>query len=169
MIANLVAANTNRFRLLKSYKAVPGKDENVAIFESAQITTLTQKWTGPLKYTTIPRKQSILNMNNLQSQDTANHYKIPDATDRDTVLNLAKMTLDAYYEINDPAWLPVPGWDVSTKFGWNNGGIRGYLFESESKEDLVIVIKGTSLATPLGSGPTAKLDKLNVFNILTKG
>jgi putative lipase involved disintegration of autophagic bodies len=163
LFVNLVAANTSRFKLLKTYKALPGKDEKVAVFEATQIHSLQQEWSGPLKYETIPKKQTILSMNNMQSQGAFNHFKIPDATDRDTVLNLAKMTLDSYYDTTDPAWLPVPGWDVAAKFGWNNGGIRGYLFESESKEDLVIVIKGTSLATPVGSGPTAKLDKLNVF------
>jgi putative lipase involved disintegration of autophagic bodies len=41
-------------------------------------------------------------------------------------------------------------------------GIRGYLFHDAATDILIIAIKGTSLATPIGSGPTSKLDKLNV-------
>jgi putative lipase involved disintegration of autophagic bodies len=157
LFLNLVTANTSRFKLLKTYKALPGKDEKVAVFEATQIHSLQQEWSGPLKYETIPKKQTILNIqNSIQSV-----LKIPDSTDHDTVVNLAKLILNAYYETKDPAWVKVPGWDVAAKFGWNNGGIRGYLFESESKEDLIIVIKGTSLATPVSNEPTGKLDKLN--------
>ncbi|KAI8923234.1 Alpha/Beta hydrolase protein [Entophlyctis helioformis] len=86
---------------------------------------------------------------------------VPDHTDPETVLNFARFTYDAYYEPDDKAWTPVPGWNVTGRFGWRDGGIRGYLFIDETEEILVIVIKGTSLSTPIGSGPTAKLDKLN--------
>ncbi|KAI8903493.1 Alpha/Beta hydrolase protein [Gorgonomyces haynaldii] len=86
---------------------------------------------------------------------------VPDHTDPETVLTLAKMTLDSYYEPGQSGWLPIPGYNVTAKFGWEQTGIRGYLFQDTDQDVLVIVIKGTSLATPIGSGPTAKLDKLN--------
>ncbi|KAK6095932.1 putative lipase atg15 [Batrachochytrium dendrobatidis] len=86
---------------------------------------------------------------------------IPDPTDPETVLSFARMTYDAYYEPEDKAWIPVPGWNVSGRFGWQTSGIRGYVFVDDTEHFLVIVIKGTSLSTPIGSGPTAQLDKLN--------
>ncbi|KAH6562539.1 hypothetical protein BASA50_001818 [Batrachochytrium salamandrivorans] len=86
---------------------------------------------------------------------------LPDHTDPTTVLNFARLTYNSYYEPDDKAWLPVPGWNVTGSFGWNTGGIRGYVFSDDTEDTLIIVIKGTSLATPVGSGPTAKLDKLN--------
>ena len=86
---------------------------------------------------------------------------VPDHTDKETVVNMAKITLDSYYEPSDKNWIPVPGWNVSAKFGWDMGGIRGYLFQDVENNVLLIAIKGTSLAVPLASGPTAKLDKLN--------
>jgi lipase ATG15 len=85
----------------------------------------------------------------------------PDPTDKDTILTLARFTVDAYYEPSDPKWINVPGWNVSASFGWDKSGIRGYLFQDLARNLVVIVIKGTSLATPIGSGPTAKLDKFN--------
>ncbi|KAL2911691.1 putative lipase atg15 [Polyrhizophydium stewartii] len=86
---------------------------------------------------------------------------LPDPTDPGTVLTFARFTYDAYFEPDDKGWVPVPGWNVTGRFGWQTGGIRGYLFVDDALGILVIVIKGTSLATPVGSGPTAQLDKLN--------
>jgi lipase ATG15 len=75
------------------------------------------------------------------------------------VLALAKMTLNSYYEPSDSKWVPIPGWEVDYSFGWSSSGIRGYVFSSAEVQ--VIVIKGTSLSTPIGSGPTAAQDKYN--------
>ncbi|KAJ1327245.1 hypothetical protein BSLG_010587 [Batrachochytrium salamandrivorans] len=93
---------------------------------------------------------------------------LPDHTDPTTVLNFARLTYNSYYEPDDKAWLPVPGWNVTGSFGWNTGGIRGYVFSDDTEDTLIIVIKGTSLATPVGSGPTAKLDKLNTIFLTVK-
>jgi putative lipase involved disintegration of autophagic bodies len=75
------------------------------------------------------------------------------------VLALAKMTLNSYYEPSDSKWVSIPGWEVDYSFGWSSSGIRGYVFSSGEVQ--VIVIKGTSLSTPIGSGPTAAQDKFN--------
>ena len=75
------------------------------------------------------------------------------------VLALAKMTLNSYYEPSDSKWLAIPGWEVDYSFGWSSKGIRGYVFSNGDSQ--VIVIKGTSLSTPIGSGPTAAQDKFN--------
>ena len=79
--------------------------------------------------------------------------------DPNHVLALAKMTLNSYYEPSDSKWVSIPGWEVDYSFGWTYSGIRGYVFSSG--EIQVIVIKGTSLSTPIGSGPTAAQDKFN--------
>lgn len=86
---------------------------------------------------------------------------VPNHTDPQTVLSMARMTRNSYYEPSDKDWDLLPGWNVSASFGWQNSGIRGYLFADDSQGVLVIALKGTSLATPIVSGPTARLDKLN--------
>lgn len=88
-------------------------------------------------------------------------HLLPDYTDPQTVLNLARLSLDSYYEPDDKNWLSVPGWNITSRFGGGAAGIRGYLFQDYEINALLIVIKGTSLSTPIGSGPTAKQDKLN--------
>jgi putative lipase involved disintegration of autophagic bodies len=89
--------------------------------------------------------------------------KIPDSTDPLTVLNFARMCLDSYYEPDSSSWIPVPGWNVTARFGWDGRvGLKGYLFQEEKSEVLVIVIKGTSLATPVSGGETSVMDRFNV-------
>ncbi|KAI8895372.1 Alpha/Beta hydrolase protein, partial [Globomyces pollinis-pini] len=86
---------------------------------------------------------------------------MPNHKDPKSVLALAQITQDSYFEQNDPQWIAVPGWNVTSGFGFDSGAIRGYVFENDLEDTLIIVIKGTSLATPIGSGPTAAMDKLN--------
>lgn len=87
---------------------------------------------------------------------------IPNMSDPLTVLNFAKMTYNSYYEPNSGSWKVVPGWNVTAGFGWDSSvGIRGYLYQDLENGALVIVMKGTSLATPVSGGPTAVADKLN--------
>ena len=76
---------------------------------------------------------------------------MPDPTNPDTVLTLAQMTYNAYFEPLRDDWRDVPGWNVSTEFGWENDGIRGYVFVDEEKDTLIITIKGTS-ARWIGGG-----------------
>lgn len=77
--------------------------------------------------------------------------KLPDPTNSDTVLKLAQMTYNAYFEPSREDWRDVEGWNVSTEFGWENDGIRGYVFVDDEKDTLVITIKGTS-ARWIGGG-----------------
>ncbi|KAJ3213229.1 putative lipase atg15, partial [Dinochytrium kinnereticum] len=88
-------------------------------------------------------------------------YVVPDDRSRDTVLALGKMAYNAYYEPTNREWVEVPGWGASDGFGTKGSGIRGYIYASESQDVVVIVIKGTSLQTPVTGGPSSANDKLN--------
>lgn len=85
----------------------------------------------------------------------------PDLTDRPTVLELAKMTGNAYVRPEDKGWYDVGGrWNTSYPFGWDpeDNGFRGNVFVSDDNSTVVLSIKGTSL---YGQGNTATRDKLN--------
>ncbi|KAJ3411444.1 putative lipase atg15 [Chytridiales sp. JEL 0842] len=85
----------------------------------------------------------------------------PDMSDPQTVLSLAKMTYNSYNEPTDKQWMPIPGYNVTDRFGWTSDGIRGYVFVDEENEVVVVAVKGTSLTTPIGGGPTSPRDKFN--------
>ncbi|KAI8852072.1 hypothetical protein BC829DRAFT_385878 [Chytridium lagenaria] len=70
--------------------------------------------------------------------------EVPNMTDTLTVLNLAKMTFNSYTEPTNKDWM---GFRLGM---WYSDGIRGYVFVDESKDTVVIAVKGTSLQTPVG-------------------
>ena len=85
----------------------------------------------------------------------------PDLTDRPTVMELARMTGNAYVRPDDKGWYEVGGrWNTSFPFGWDpeENGFRGNVFVSDDNSTVVLSIKGTSL---FGQGNTASRDKLN--------
>ncbi|KIR28031.1 lipase [Cryptococcus deuterogattii LA55] len=88
---------------------------------------------------------------------------VPDLTDRQTVLALAKMTSNAYVTPGGAGWYPLEGWNASTPFGWEPeaDGLRGHVFADEKNETIIISIKGTSAGVLGSGGPTAKNDKFN--------
>ncbi|KAH8114230.1 Alpha/Beta hydrolase protein [Phellopilus nigrolimitatus] len=90
----------------------------------------------------------------------------PNVEDRATLLVLAKMTNNAYFEPSDKSWYTLgPYWgNTSYPFGWepDADGFRGHVFVSEDNSTVVLSIKGTSAGWLIGdSGPTVKKDKLN--------
>ncbi|KAL5490647.1 ATG15_1 [Sanghuangporus weigelae] len=90
----------------------------------------------------------------------------PDVNHRETLLTLAKMTNNAYYEPAEKEWYALdPSWgNDSYPFGWepDADGFRGYIFVSEDNSTVVLSVKGTSGGWIVGGGgPTAKKDKLN--------
>lgn len=107
----------------------------------------------------------------------------PDVENRATLLQLAKMTNNAYYNTSDKGWYTLePFWgntvssplcSLSTYFllhvqsypiGWepDADGFRGHIFVSEDNSTVVLSIKGTSLSWLVGDGgPTVKKDKYN--------
>ncbi|WVQ79785.1 hypothetical protein IAT38_001885 [Cryptococcus sp. DSM 104549] len=89
---------------------------------------------------------------------------VPDTTDRQTLLALAKMTSNAYYEMPGlKGWWGLDGYK-STPFGWGDGfdGLRGHIFADEKNETVVIAIKGTSMGF-VGDrgGPSTRKDRFN--------
>jgi lipase ATG15 len=108
----------------------------------------------------------------------------PDVESRETLLELAKMTNNAYVDPEDPAWYDLgDGWNAvnpfffffglpgyiltvysqSYPFGWepDSDGFRGHVFATPDNSTVIISIKGTSAGFFGGGGPTTKKDKLN--------
>ncbi|KAG8993776.1 putative lipase atg15 [Tulasnella sp. JGI-2019a] len=86
----------------------------------------------------------------------------PDIEDRITLLELAKITGNAYaLNVSQPNWYPLdPKWNTSTPFGWavDEDGFRGHVFATPDNSTVILSIKGTTLS---GAGPTAKKDRFN--------
>lgn len=105
----------------------------------------------------------------------------PDVERRETLLELAKMTNNAYLEPDDPDWYDLDGhWNVvrhlsclllcpkfngsqTYPFGWepDTDGFRGHVFANPDNSTVVVSIKGTSAGIFGGGGPTVKKDKIN--------
>lgn len=88
----------------------------------------------------------------------------PDVESRETLLQLAKITNNAYVPPDDPQWYDLGGeFNVSYPFGWepDDDGFRGHVFATPDNKTVVLSIKGTSAAFIGGGGPTSKKDKLN--------
>ncbi|KIO18591.1 hypothetical protein M407DRAFT_246439 [Tulasnella calospora MUT 4182] len=88
----------------------------------------------------------------------------PDATNRETLLELAKMTNNAYLEPGDDGWYNLTdNWNKSSPFGWepDADGFRGHIFVSSDESTVVLSIKGTSAGVLGGGGPTVRKDKFN--------
>ncbi|KAK7690450.1 hypothetical protein QCA50_005548 [Cerrena zonata] len=88
----------------------------------------------------------------------------PDVENRQTLLELAKMTNNAYLEPGEAGWYELSGeWNVSYPFGWepDQDGFRGHVFATPDNSTVVLAIKGTSASFIGGGGPTSKKDKIN--------
>ncbi|KAF8623624.1 hypothetical protein AX17_007326 [Amanita inopinata Kibby_2008] len=88
----------------------------------------------------------------------------PNVESRETLLELAKMTNNAYVEPGSGEWYELDGdWTVSYPFGWepDGDGFRGHVFATADNSTVVLAIKGTSTELWSGGGPTAKKDKFN--------
>ncbi|WVR03882.1 hypothetical protein IAU60_000881 [Kwoniella sp. DSM 27419] len=88
---------------------------------------------------------------------------VPDVTDRQTLISLAKMSSNAYVEPDSGEWWPTGRWNATVPFGWEQDadGLRGHVFADEKNETVIISIKGTSAGVLGSGGPTAKNDKFN--------
>jgi len=88
----------------------------------------------------------------------------PDVENRSTLLELAKMTNNAYVKPDSHDWYKLErNWTVSYPFGWepDADGFRGHVFATPDNSTVVLSIKGTSGELWTGGGPTAERDKLN--------
>ncbi|KAL7416935.1 Alpha/Beta hydrolase protein [Mrakia frigida] len=88
----------------------------------------------------------------------------PDLTDKQTVLNLARMANDAYATPGESRWMELDKFNLTLPFGWGeeDAGLRGHVFADSTNSTLVVSFKGTSLDGPVPKGgSTAKLDRIN--------
>ncbi|BFZ53206.1 Putative lipase atg15 [Savitreella phatthalungensis] len=81
---------------------------------------------------------------------------VPDVNSRPTVVNLAAMTSNAYTkEPHTGDWIDLKAnFNSSTRFGWDESGLRGHVFANRDNSTVVISYKGTSLV-----GDTYQHDK----------
>ena len=84
----------------------------------------------------------------------------PDVTDRHTLKMLARLSCWAYYEHVPATITDAPGWQWSSKFGWDVDGLRGHIFAKANNASILVALKGTS-ASVLPGGKTAQQDKDN--------
>jgi lipase ATG15 len=86
----------------------------------------------------------------------------PDVEDKETVINLAYMSEDAYKAgRDDPEWLDVDDqYNSSVPFGWDDSGIRGHVFSDDTNSTIILAVKGTTVAMFEGNG-TSGHDKEN--------
>lgn len=113
------------------------------IFESiVKVPSLT-------KFTIRSRNQRphISGYDTQQKIDTHTIRMEPNITDKETVVNLAKMTSDAYiYDPREPDWLNTSlGFNFTHRFGWLDEGLRGHIFTTEDYSTVVISYKGTTI------------------------
>ena len=89
---------------------------------------------------------------------------IPDVSDQQTIVNLAKMSQNAY--VRDPFtgdWQNVTDKNDES-FGWDDDFIRGHIFKNEQEKIIIISYKGTSSKGLPGTGSdndTIENDKFN--------
>lgn len=90
----------------------------------------------------------------------------PDVKDKQTILNFANMSEDAYKPgRDDPEWLDV-GEDYSSSipFGWEDSGIRGHVFSDDTNSTVILSVKGTTVAMFEGNGTSGRdKDNDNLF------
>ena len=93
---------------------------------------------------------------------TTDDVPAPNVADKETVLNFAYMTANAYVEKpGEPDWEDVGApFNRSADFGWETDGLRGHVWADENNSTIVIGLKGTSLAVFDGDGTTTN-DKEN--------
>lgn len=117
----------------------------------------------------VPRVQSLLERARtvdapLMPEGTV--YDAPDPLDKETMVQLALMSSNAYYESEEAAdgeWREIdPVWNETLPFGFDADGTRGQIYALDDGSVVVIAIKGTS-AEFLGvvGGETSENDKIN--------
>ncbi|KAI8361630.1 Alpha/Beta hydrolase protein [Mortierella sp. GBAus27b] len=93
---------------------------------------------------------------------TSEPIPAPDVTDKETVIQFAKLNYNAYSEVGDAGWFDLgTNWTVNSTFGWEQEGIRGHVYAAADNTTLLIAIKGTTAAFLGGGGGTSTRDKIN--------
>lgn len=87
---------------------------------------------------------------------------MPNVTDKETVLSLARIAADAYIEVEGTEdWMDVGNpYNLTGHFGWTGDGLRGHIFSDDGNKTIIIGLKGTSPAVFDGPDTTTN-DKVN--------
>jgi lipase ATG15 len=88
----------------------------------------------------------------------------PDITDKETILTLARMSANAYEpKPGEGNWRDVgSGFNKSADFGWEDDGIRGYIYTNEDASIVTISFKGGTPQAGWIGGETSSNDRDNV-------
>lgn len=107
---------------------------------------------------------SIRSQSQAQQKSTQDPYEtdsnnnlFPAYNDPETVANFAKMTSNAYVARVFAGWRNVTDYDLADGFGWDEAGLRGYIFVNKAKNIVITSFKGTSIF--LAGGDTVSRDK----------
>ena len=148
LIRTSYPSTTSTFKLVRIFH------KSTSLYNNTFKTTHIQNpHTFTIKHLPIPpRFQTQRNKLNNQFPLNTAFQRHPDITDKQTILNMAQMTANAYSTPSIEKWVDVPGWNVSTRFGWESDGLRGYVYSDSLAEVFVIVIKGTSAGIFEGTG-----------------
>ena len=94
---------------------------------------------------------------------TRKDMRVPNVTDKATVISLAEIASNAYIEVpGTEDWITVGShWNTTDDFGWNGDGVRGHVWADEKNTTLVIGLKGTTLSIFTAAGQTSPRDKVN--------
>lgn len=85
--------------------------------------------------------------NNSLSPEHYNEVQGPNVSDKETILNLAIMSQNAYVaETFSDGWQDIHGpFNYSQGFGWQNDGLRGHIYADEDNSTIIMALKGTSV------------------------
>jgi len=77
----------------------------------------------------------------------ANSRPSPNTRDKETVVNLAKMTSDAYlFDPHEPDWRNTSlGFNFTSRLPWKDDSLQGHVFSTEDYDIVVVAFKGTSI------------------------
>ncbi|KAI3640900.1 hypothetical protein MIR68_001778 [Amoeboaphelidium protococcarum] len=127
--------------------------QHEALNEAFTIQPITQQ-----QSTAKSSKKSQKSSGALKRKITSRLY--PDPHDIDMVINLAKMSNNAYNEVNSSTWWDIDGHKAKVSFGRDSTGLRGYVYASNDESLIIMAIKGTSTKFfGFGGGRTGIRDK----------
>lgn len=88
---------------------------------------------------------------------------------RDTLITFAELA-QASYDRKAMSIVDSDGLSIFQGIGWDQVGIRGYIWTDNLKENVVVVFKGTSVSFPGSASdtiPTTSEDRIQVFSHLS--
>ena len=80
-------------------------------------------------------------------------------------LPLALLCSNAYQR-NESNFLNVTNWSSEERVGWNEPGLRGYVFGDQNRGHLIVAIKGTSITLPFQTMDIIPTDDSDVREVV---